>query len=168
MSSLTLWSDPFADFDTIVRRTFGPRAFGSVRSGSGFTPAAEVTRDGSDAVVRLELPGVDVAKDVVVEVIDGRLVVRGERRDERASSEHGRTVREVRYGSFRRAFALPGHVTSDAVSATYDAGVLTVRVAGAYAEAMGRRIAVTTGSPEVASESVSDAADVESGEQPTV
>jgi len=97
MSSLTLWSSPLADFDTVVRRTFGPSAFGSVRRTLGFTPAAEVTREGSDAVLRLELPGVDVSKDVVVEVVNGQLVVRGERRDERASSEHGRTVREVRY-----------------------------------------------------------------------
>ena len=62
MSSLTLWSSPLADFDTIVRRTFGPSASGSVRRTFGFTPAAEVTRDGSDAVLRLELPGVDVSK----------------------------------------------------------------------------------------------------------
>src|SRR6478672_11885481 len=133
MSSLTLWSSPLADFDTVVRRTFGPSAFGSVRRTFGFTPAAEVTRDGSDAVLRLELPGVDVSKDVVVEVVSGQ------RRDERASSDHGRTVREVRYGSFRRAFALPAQVTGDDVTATYDAGVLTIRVAGAHAGIAGRR-----------------------------
>jgi HSP20 family protein len=162
MSSLTLWRSPLADFDTIARRAFGP---GAARSAFGFTPAAEVTRDGSDAVVRLELPGIDVAKDVVVEVVDGRLVVRGERRDERSSSEHGRTVREVRYGSFRRAFALPAHVTGDAITATYDAGVLTVRVADAHAGATGRRIAVTTGAPEAA-DAASVEAPAESGEQP--
>jgi HSP20 family protein len=159
MSSLTLWSSPLADFDTVVRRTFGPSAFGSVRRTFGFTPAAEVTRDGSDAVLRLELPGVDVSKDVVVEVVNGQLVVRGERRDERASSEHGRTVREVRYGSFRRAF--------DEVTATYDAGLLTIRVAGAHAGIAGRRIAVTTGSPETTpAEPAEVETPAESGEQP--
>jgi HSP20 family molecular chaperone IbpA len=35
---------------------------------SGFSPAAEVVKDGDDAVVRVELPGVDVEKDVNVEV----------------------------------------------------------------------------------------------------
>jgi len=167
MSSLTLWSSPLADFDTVVRRTFGPSAFGSVRRTFGFTPAAEVTRDGSDAVLRLELPGVDVSKDVVVEVVSGQLVVRGERRDERASSDHGRTVREVRYGSFRRAFALPAQVTGDDVTATYDAGVLTIRVAGADARIAGRRIAVTTGSPETTpAEPAEVETPAESGEQP--
>src|SRR5690349_24640106 len=103
MSSLTLWSSPLADFDTVVRRTFGPSAFGSVRRTFGFTPAAEVTRDGSDAVLRLELPGVDVSKDVVDAVVNGQLVVRGERRDERASAEHGRTLREARDRTLPRA-----------------------------------------------------------------
>ena len=34
----------------------------------GFTPAAEIVRDGTDAVVKVEVPGLDVAKDVTVEV----------------------------------------------------------------------------------------------------
>jgi HSP20 family molecular chaperone IbpA len=140
MSALTLWTrrDPFAEFDALVKAAFGPTR-STVR---GFTPAAEVSRDGDDAVVRLELPGLDVDKDVTVEVEQGRLVVRGERRDQREDDKTG--WREVRYGSFRRSFALPAQVTADAVSASYDAGVLSVRVAGAYAGTEPQRIAVTS------------------------
>lgn len=140
MSTLSVWTkaDPFAEFDALVRRAFGPAA-----APAGFTPAAEIVRDGDDAVVRLELPGVDVAKDVTVEIERGRLVVRGERRDERADERDGRTLREVRYGSFRRSFALPAHVTADAISASYDAGILAVRVAGVYAGTAAKRIEVT-------------------------
>lgn len=141
MSTLTLWTrrDPFAEFDAIVRRAFSPVA--------GFTPSAEIARDGDDAVVRLELPGIDVEKDVTVEIKDNALVVRGERRDERAEERDGRGLREVRYGAFRRSFGLPAHVTADAVAATYDAGVLTVRVAGAYADTTARQIPVTAAAP---------------------
>jgi len=141
MSTLTLWTrrDPFADFDGLVRRAFGPAV--------GFTPSAEIARDGEDAVVRLELPGIDVEKDVTVEIKDSALVVRGERRDERAEEREGRSLREVRYGAFRRSFGLPSHVTADAVAATYDAGVLTVRVSGAYAGATARQIPVTAAPP---------------------
>ncbi|HKT05097.1 MAG TPA: Hsp20/alpha crystallin family protein [Rugosimonospora sp.] len=143
MSTLSLWTrrDPFAEFDALVRRAFGPAAVAP----SGFTPAAEITRDGEDAVVRVELPGLDATKDVAVEVDRGRLVISGERRDERTGSEDGRTLREVRYGSFRRSFALPAHVTADAVSASYDAGVLSVRVTGAYAGNEPQRVAITAG-----------------------
>ena len=146
MRNLTLWHrrDPFAEFDALVRAAFGPSA-GLPASRVTFTPAAEIVRDGDDAVVRLELPGIDVANDVTVELDAGSLVVRGERRDERAEDKDGRTLREVRYGSFRRAFALPTHVSADAVTASYDAGVLTVRVAGAYAGTQAHRIPVTTG-----------------------
>lgn len=137
MSNLTLWRgrDPFADFDTIVRRTFGPVP-------TTFVPAAEIEKDGDDAVVRLELPGLDVAKDVTVEVDRGRLVVRGERRDERGEKASGRIRSEVRYGAFQRVFGLPKQVTAEAVSASYDAGVLTVRVSGAYAGSEPQKIAI--------------------------
>src|SRR5919198_4002799 len=146
MSNLTLWArrDPFwADFDALVRNAFGPVS----RSGFGFTPAAEITRDGEDAIVRVELPGVDFEKDVTVEVDRGQLVVRGERRDERAEERDGRTLREVRYGSFYRSFALPKHVTAEQLSASYDAGVLSVRVAGAYTGTTPTRIPVTAAAP---------------------
>jgi HSP20 family protein len=132
MSKVTLWARPTWEIDRWVKEGVF----------NGFTPAAEIVKDGEDAVVRLELPGVDVAKDVNVEVDGGQLVIHGQRRDERAEENEGRTLREVRYGSFRRSFKLPAHVTSDAISASYDAGVLTVRVTGAHTGAEAHRIAI--------------------------
>ena len=141
MSNVTLWARPAWDIDRWVRDFFGPAAADDWFAGD-FTPAAEVVKDGDDAVVRLELAGVDVDKDVNVELDRGRLVMHGERRDEHAEQKDDRTLREVRYGSFRRSFKLPAHVTSDAISASYDAGVLTVRVAGAYTGTQTQRIAI--------------------------
>ena len=140
-----MWSRPAWDTDRWLRDFFGPAATTDwVKPvNSGFTPAAEIVKDGDDAVVRLELPGVDVEKDVNVEVENGRLLIHGEHRDERAEEENGRTLREIRYGSFRRSFQLPAHVTGEAITASYDDGVLTVRVAGAYAGAQAQRIAIT-------------------------
>jgi HSP20 family molecular chaperone IbpA len=144
MSNVTVWSSPLADFDSLVRWAFGPTATRPYAGTPGFVPAAEVTRDGDDAVVRFELPGVDVEKDVTVEVDGGELVVRGERRDERAPEQGGRGPREIRYGAFRRSFSLPQHVTADAVAASYDAGVLSVRITGAYAGTGARKVAITS------------------------
>jgi HSP20 family molecular chaperone IbpA len=132
MSRVTLWAQPTWEIDRWVKEGVF----------NGFSPAAEIARDGDDAVVRVELPGVDVEKDVKVEVDKGQLVIRGERRDEHSEEKDGRTLSEVRYGSFRRSFKLPAHVTSDAISASYDAGVLTVRVAGAHKGAEAQRIAI--------------------------
>ena len=147
MSAVSVWTRRDPVFDALVRRAFGTTFTPTRPVPGGFTPAAEVDRDGDDAVVRLELPGLDVDRDVTVEVDRGRLVIRGERRDERAGEDHGRTVREVRYGSFQRSFTLPTHVAADAVSASYDAGVLSIRVAGAYAGTAAHRVPVTAGSP---------------------
>lgn len=133
MSRVALWARPTWEIDRWIKEGVF----------DGFTPAAEIVKEGDDVVVRLELPGVDVAKDVNVEVDRGQLVIHGERRDERSSEqEGGRTLREVRYGSFRRSFKLPTHITGDAISASYDAGVLTVRVAGAHKGADVQRIAI--------------------------
>lgn len=150
MSNVSVFTrrDPFAEFDSLVRSAFSPS--GST-SRLDFTPAVETVRDGDDVVVRLELPGIDVSNDVTVEVTNGRLVVKGERRDERtentdASGEQSaRRISEIRYGSFERSFGLPGHVTADAISASYDAGILAVRVAGVYAGTEPTRIEISQG-----------------------
>lgn len=126
--------DPFTvlsrmdrEFDQLVRRGFGAAGERGPAM-AGFVPAVEVVRDGSDVVVRVELPGVDVERDVAIEVDRGKLVISGERRDERSEQTEGVLVRELRYGQFRREFALPPGVSPEQVEATYDAGLLDVRV----------------------------------------
>jgi HSP20 family protein len=127
--ALIRW-DPFTalsrldtDFDELVRRTWGgwPEV-------TGYVPAVDMVRDGSDVVITLELPGVDIDKDVDIEVAPGRLSISGERTSESEKTEGRFVVRELRSGSFRREFALPEHVSADDVEATYDRGLLTVRV----------------------------------------
>jgi len=150
-NTLSRRRDPFfAEFDNLVRTAFGPSYPGAGRQ-DGFSPAAEAHRDGDDAVIRLELPGVST-DDVNVEVKGRHLVVSGSRRDvreEQAEQSTGRRFSEFRYGSFTRAFRLAPSVTAEAVSASYDAGVLTVRVAGAYAEAEGHKIEISNGTSEL-------------------
>ena len=128
---MTTWRtwDPFTalarldrDFDEVVRRTWGEQG----RVGTTFVPPVEVVRDGEDVVVRFELPGV-APDDVTIEVERGKLVVAGERRDTREDGQ-GVLVRELRYGQFRREFALPQGISPEQVEAHYDAGMLDVRV----------------------------------------
>lgn len=131
--------DPFTvlarmdrEFDELVRRGWGGarEATGVAPSMAGFVPAVEVVREGADVVVRVELPGVDVAHDVAIEVDRGKLVISGERRDSRSEQAEGVLVRELRYGQFRREFALPPGVSSEQVEANYEGGLLDVRVRG--------------------------------------
>jgi HSP20 family protein len=128
--AITRW-DPFTalarfdrEFDELVRRGWG----GTAATRAGFVPPVELVTRGSDVVIRLELPGVDVERDVEVAVDKGRLVIRGERRDDRGQQSGTYLVRELRYGSFHREFALPEGVTGEHVEATYDQGMLEVVV----------------------------------------
>jgi len=116
----------------------------TARPVAGVPAHADVFQDGDDLVARFDLPGIDPAKDVTVEVEGRKLVVRGERKDERSEDAEGRRVREVRYGAFHRVVTLPQATSADAISARYDAGVLTVTVAGVYAGTTPQRIEVTT------------------------
>lgn len=143
MSTLNLWQDPFADVEQLVRTVFGAQP----DRPQGWTPASEVFRDGDDALVQVELPGLDVAKDVTVEIERGHLVVRGERRPQGDGANQRATVGERRYGSFRRVFRLPDHVGPEHLSATYDAGILTVRVSGAYSPPAPHKVTISTGAP---------------------
>ena len=119
------------EFDQLVRRAWGGAGTPSrERPTAGYVPAVEMRVDGADVVITLELPGVEVAKDVDIEVAEGRLSISGQRRERGESrSGDGRIlVRELRYGSFRRDFALPEGVTAEDVDAAYDKGMLEVRI----------------------------------------
>jgi HSP20 family protein len=125
--------DPFTtlerldrQFDEIVRRSWGSGR--PTRTTAGFVPPVEMIKDGDDVVVRLELPGIDPEQDIEVSVHEGRLAVSGERRENRTDDTAGVLVRELRYGSFRREFALPDGVTGDDVEASYDKGLLELRI----------------------------------------
>lgn len=150
--------DPFAEFDALIRQAFPAPASRRTVARPAFSPAADIVRDGDDAVIALDVPGLDFERDITVELDGTSLVISGERRDERtetAADGDGdtgalRLRTEVRYGAFRRSFTLPEHVTAEALTATYDAGVLTVRVAGAYAGTEPRKIAVTGGKSSAA------------------
>lgn len=78
-------------------------------------------------VVRAEAPGIDPDKDAEVWISDGVLHIAIERENETRSTD-GDFRSEFRYGSFHRSISLPDGVTADDVKATYNAGVLEVKL----------------------------------------
>ncbi len=77
--------------------------------------------------IKADLPDVD-QKDISLQVHDGRMVLKGERKfEEEEKKEHYYHV-ERRFGSFERTFTLPAGADPDKVTAEYDKGVLTVHV----------------------------------------
>jgi HSP20 family protein len=75
-------------------------------------------------VVRAEIPGVDPAKDVDITVRDGHLTIKAERTEKKESNARSEFI----YGSFVRSVSLPAGADEDAITASYDKGILTVSV----------------------------------------
>jgi HSP20 family protein len=88
----------------------------------------EEYREGDELIVRAEVPGVDVEKDVDITVSDHRLHIEAQRREEEQAERKGFVHRELRYGRFVRDLQLPEGVTESDVSATYTGGILEIRV----------------------------------------
>lgn len=88
----------------------------------------EEVREDDAVVVRAELPGVDPESDIEITVVDGALEIRAQREQREEKREEGRYRSEFRYGSFVRRVPLPAGASDEDVTATYQDGILEVRV----------------------------------------
>lgn len=79
-------------------------------------------------VIRAELPGIDPDKDVEISVTDHVLRIEAERHEEEKTEGRRYTRREFRYGSFVSEVPLPAGATEEDVKATYNDGILEIRV----------------------------------------
>lgn len=75
--------------------------------------------------ITAELPGLD-EDDVEIEVSEGVLTVKGEKREEEEKKGKDYYRAERRFGSFSRSFRLPEAVNEDKAKASFDKGVLEV------------------------------------------
>lgn len=104
----------------------------------------------SDAFeVTASVPGVP-PEDVEITVLGDRLRIQGERMDETNSAEGGARwlIRERQFGAFERTVNLPTSIKSDAATAAFKDGVLTIRLPKAD-EARPRTIPVHSGATDV-------------------
>ena len=90
-------------------------------------PAMDLLEVDDHFVLRADLPGMS-EEDVNIELEDSTLTISGERKTEHESSEEGFYRVERASGSFQRSLTLPKGVDPEAVSASFDRGVLEVRV----------------------------------------
>lgn len=114
------------DLPDWVSRWFDEHGPGQRLLGGGIR--VEELDEGDVHVVRAELPGIDPDKDVEISVHNGLLHLRGERTEKSMEKNEGSFRSEFRYGRFDRALPLPAGATAEDVAASYDDGVLEVRI----------------------------------------
>lgn len=129
--TLTRWS-PVRDLAAVevdlLNRMLGT-AFGSDAFAQGtWIPAVDIYETaGKDVVVKVDLPGLK-RDDIKVTFENQVLLIEGQRQAE-AQGEQDRSHRAERgYGAFRRSFTLPATVDAAKVDASYQDGVLTVKL----------------------------------------
>lgn len=91
----------------------------------GLLPAIDVTESDASYEITAELPGMD-EKSIEVNVINGGLTIKGEKKDEKEQKTKDRYVSERRYGSFERYLRLPDGVDTGKIEASFKNGILTV------------------------------------------
>lgn len=111
------------------------RVFNSVEDGvtrgevtaAAWAPAVDVKEEQGAYVVRADVPGVD-PKDITLDMENGVLTLRGERKSEvKEEKENYHRIERVA-GTFYRRFTLPDTADAESISAKYTNGVLEVRI----------------------------------------
>jgi len=120
---LTLHREMNRVFDDVLR-SFDATPFGSggLLNGAMAWPHIEVSETDKELKVNAELPGLE-EKDVEVELANGVLAIRGEKKTETEDNE--RLFSERYYGRFERRIPI-NEVDQDKVAASFKNGVLTV------------------------------------------
>lgn len=129
MTTLVRW-EPFrelASFQNEMSRWMNGLLDGPGRVTQNWVPSLDVWETDSEVVYAFDLPGIPQDK-ISIEVKEDTLTVTAEREKTEESSEEGFYRYERRYGTFARAVGLPPGVDQDHISASYDNGVLEIRV----------------------------------------
>jgi HSP20 family protein len=100
---------------------------GTTGSARRWVPAMDLLETDDDFVLRADLPGMSES-DVNIELEDNVLTLSGERKAEHEEKSEGFYRVERASGSFSRSLTLPKGVDPEAVDASFDRGVLEVRI----------------------------------------
>lgn len=90
-------------------------------------PTVDIYDNNENIVIKAELPGID-KKDIVIDVKDGVLTLKGERSFDNEVKEEKYYCRERTFGKFERVFRLPADVDPEKINADYKDGILKINI----------------------------------------
>lgn len=131
-SGVPVARDPFLSFrqemDQLFDSFFNGGALGAQDAvWNGGLPKLEVTDGEKELTIAAELPGME-EKDVDVKISGDLLTIEGEKSEQSEKKEGESTYSERSYGRFSRTIRLPFNVGNEKVDATFDKGVLNIKL----------------------------------------
>jgi HSP20 family protein len=96
-------------------------------NGDGVAPPIDVHETPDEIVVTAALPGMK-AEDLDITITGQNLTLRGELKADEKVARDQYLYRERRYGTFSRSLQLPVRVEGDKADASFNDGVLTLRI----------------------------------------
>jgi HSP20 family protein len=129
-----------------------------------WVPAMDLTETEEAYVLKADLPGLSES-DVSIELDENILTISGERKSSHEDRKAGSYRVERSYGSFRRALTLPEGVDGEAITATFDKGVLEVTVPKPAHQAP-RKVQITVGGASAGEPQAIESSESSSSEAP--
>ena len=122
--------NPFADLEDFPAglRLFQDsinRLFSDQNTARPWAPPVDIFETDNELVLKADLPDVKM-QDIDIQIENGTLTLKGERKFEKDEKNKGFHRIERSYGSFVRYFTLPETVNTENVQAEYQNGVLVV------------------------------------------
>ena len=113
--------------DAVFSNFFNPATDAGKGTPWDWHPAVDIYDNTDGIVIKAELPGVD-KKDIVVDIKDRVLTLKGERSVDKDTEKDRFYRRERFFGKFERAFTLPENVNTDGIKADFKDGLLEILV----------------------------------------
>ena len=115
-------------FDRFSRPLGWPGRLGQeLARGSDWAPRVDISETDKEFVINAEIPEVK-KEDVKVNVENGVLTLKGERKQEKEEKDKKFHRIERFHGSFCRSFALPDNIDEDKIDATFKDGMLKLTI----------------------------------------
>ena len=116
--------------------------------------AIDVVENKDEFIVKASVPGIN-PDDLDISYADDSLTIKGEIKSDNEVKENQYHFRERRFGSFARSISLPTKIKGDAIEASYQNGVVTLRLPKAE-EVKPKRIAIKVGDQKMIEGKIKD------------
>ena len=116
-----------AFFPSLVDELFNQDMRVRTSSISSTTPAVNLIEQDTQFLIELAAPG-NKKEDFEIEIEDGILSISSSNEEENTSEKETFTRHEFSYNSFRRSFTIPESVDVSSIEATYNEGVLLIKL----------------------------------------